>query len=115
MTERLKATTRERGREVCENVNYEPIACELYPIAASTYERRGFFGALRASHPARVKPYRRCASHNLVFAVIIAAAVVLFVVVECSRATQHYYWNSSAGTSDEHPLYSVDGSLFADR
>lgn len=118
MIERQKAITRERGREEHECVEYEPIACEPYPIAAtgSTYERRSHFGALkRVSNPVRSKSHNRYASRNLVFVVIIVVAVVLFVVVECSRAAQQI-WSSSAGTSsDEHSFYPVHGSLFTNR
>ena len=114
MTERQKAITRERGREEHEYLKYEPIACEPYPIAPGTYERRWHFGALlRVNHPVREKSH---ASRNLVFAVIAVVAVVLFVVVACSRATQQR-WSSSAGTSsDEHSsLHPVHGSLFTTR
>jgi len=110
--ERQKAIPRERGREEHEYVKYEPITCEPYPIAAGTYERRWYFGALlRTNHPVRSKSWY--ASRNLVFAVIIAVAVVLFVVVECSRATQQR-WSSSAETSSDS-FHPVHGSLFTDR
>lgn len=83
MIERQKAVTRERGREEYKYVKYEPVVCEPYSIAAVTYERHWFSGAfLRASHPARGNSY---ASRNLVFVVIVAVAVVLFVA--CSRAS----------------------------
>lgn len=108
MIERQKAITRERGREEHEHVKYEAIACEPYPIAAGTYERRWHSGSLRASHPVRSKAY---ASRNLVFVVIVAAAVVLFLA--CSGATQQR-WSSSAGTSSDS-LYPVHGSPFTDR
>lgn len=84
MIERQKVITRERGREEqYKYVKYESVVCKPYPIAATTYERHWFSGALlRASHPVRGKSY---ASRNLVVAVIIVAAVVLFVA--CNRAS----------------------------
>lgn len=114
VTERQKAITRERGREEHEYVKYELIACEPYPIAAGTYERRLHSGAtLRTNHPVRGKSH---ASRNLVFAVIIVVAVVLFFVVACSRATQQR-WSLTIGTSsDEYSsLHPVHGSLLTDR
>jgi len=116
VTERQKIITRERGREEPKDVKYEPIACKLYPIAAGTYERRWHFGVLlRVKHPVRSKSYsyHQYASRILVFAVIIAVAVVLFVVIECSRVTQQR-WSSSAGTSSDS-FYPVHGSSFTDR
>lgn len=114
MTERQKIITRERGREEPENVKYEPIACKPYPIAAGIYERRWHSGVLlRANHPIRSKSYHQYASRILVFAVIIAVAVVLFVVLEYSHATQQR-WSSSAGTSSDS-FHPVHGSLFTDR
>jgi len=116
VTERQKIITRERGREEPKDVKYEPIACKPYPIAAGTYERRWHFGVLlRVKHPVRSKSYsyHQYASRILVFAVIIAVAVVLFVVIECSRVTQQR-WSSSAGTSSDS-FYPVHGSSFTDR
>ncbi|KYN08778.1 Eukaryotic peptide chain release factor subunit 1 [Cyphomyrmex costatus] len=91
-----------RGREEHENVKYEAIVCKPYPIATGiAYERHWPFRvSLRANHSVRSKSYHQYASRNLVFVVIIAVAVVLFVVIECSRATQQR-WSSSPETSSD--------------
>jgi len=82
VTERQKTVSRERGREEeYEDVKYEPIICEPYPIAA--YERRWYFGGalLRAgNHPVRGGSKHFQASRNLVVLVIFVAVAVILLL-----------------------------------